>query len=141
MRSLTWPGLESWSWAGVAVARVALGLVMMMHGWGKVAGGARRWTALGSSAMAPFGMEDLAPTAFGAAASFIEFFGGFLVVIGLATRPVSFLMVVVLGVATAMHLTRDGLDAALHPIGVGAAFLMLMFVGPGSFSVDSRLSS
>ncbi|MEM6927668.1 MAG: DoxX family protein [Myxococcota bacterium] len=140
MRWLTWPGLESWAGIGTAVARVALGLVMVMHGWGKVAGGARAWTALGSSGMAPLGLGDVAPTAFGATASFIEFFGGLLVVVGFATRPVSFLMTLVLGVATTMHLTRDGLDAALHPIAVMAAFVLLMFVGPGSFSIDSRLS-
>ncbi|MEN0068481.1 MAG: DoxX family protein [Myxococcota bacterium] len=137
MRWLTWPGMERWAGLGTAIVRVVLGLVMMVHGWGKVAGGARVWTSLGENAMAPLGI-GFAPTAFGAAASFIEFFGGFLIVVGLATRPVSFLMAVVLAVATFMHLTQDGLNAALHPIAVMAAFVHLMFTGGGSFSIDKR---
>lgn len=139
MRWLTWPGLESWSGLGTAICRVILGLVMMSHGWEKVAAGAGAWTRLGYKAMAPFGLQDLAPTAFGATASFVEFFGGMLVVVGFATRPVSLLMAIVLGVATTMHLTRNDFDSSLHSIAVMAGFGLLLFVGSGSFSIDSRL--
>lgn len=139
MRWLTWPGLEAWTPMGTAAVRVALGLIMMVHGWDKVAGGAVAWERLGRAGMGPLGI-DLAPTAFGASASFIEFFGGFLVVVGFAVRPVSFLMTIVLGIAAFMHLTRDGLGDALHPLAVMAAFVHLMFTGAGALSVDARLA-
>lgn len=137
---MTWPGLESWSGVGTAVCRVVLGLVMMVQGWGNVAGGARQWASIGYSALAPLGLQNVADTAYGATASFVQFFGGFLVVVGFATRPVSFLVALVLAISTVPYLTPARIGAALDPIAVMAAFVLLVFVGPGSLSVDARLT-
>ncbi len=74
-------------------------------------------------------------------AGVLEFFGGILILVGLFTRPVAFVLAGEMAVAYAMnHAT-----AALMPIQNGgelallycAGFLLLMTMGPGSLSVDA----
>ena len=130
--------LETYRGVGVMVGRIGLGAMMMVHGWPKVAGGAAGWEGLGG-AMGALGIEAF-PTFWGAAAAFTEFFGGALVVLGLATRPVCLAMIFLLAVAAASHLgAGEGLRGASHAIETGLGFWLLLFVGPGSFSVDRRL--
>ncbi|HHO52864.1 MAG TPA: DoxX family protein [Deltaproteobacteria bacterium] len=138
MQWVTWSGLGRYRDLGVAIVRIGLGLMMMVHGWPKVAGGAAKWEGLGR-AMGAVGI-DFAPIFWGAAASFTEFFGGALIVIGLATRPAAALMVFTLFIASASHLNAgDGIAGASHAIETGLGFFALLFVGPGSLSVDGRL--
>lgn len=138
MNWITWPFVDRFRDIGITVVRVGLGLMIMSHGWPKVAGGEARWKAIGG-AMATVGI-DAYPVFWGAVASFAEFFGGFLVVIGFATRPASALIAFTLAVAALNHM-RDGADivGASHPIETALGFLALLFVGPGAISIDSRL--
>ena len=138
MKWITFSGLDRYRDLGMAVVRIGLGLMMMMHGWPKVAAGAAKWQQLGSK-MSVIGV-DFFPTFFGAAAAFTEFFGGALVLIGLATRPAAMLMVFVLFIASMDKLAGGGsIMSAAHPIETGLAFLALVFAGPGNFSIDGRL--
>lgn len=138
MQWVTWSGLSRYQDLGIVIVRIGLGLMMMVHGWPKVAGGAVKWEGLGR-AMGAIGIE-VAPIFWGAAASFTEFFGGALIVVGLATRPAAALMVFTMFVAAAHHLNAgDGITGASHAIETGLGFLALLFVGPGSLSLDSRL--
>jgi putative oxidoreductase len=75
----------------------------------------------------------------------LELFGGFLLVLGLFTRPVAFLLSGDMAVAYFMaHAPRgffpviNGGDAAILYCFV---FLLLVFTGPGAWSVDGARSS
>ena len=139
MRWITWSGLESYKDTGMMVVRIGLGLMIMLHGWPKLAGGEARWRRLGQ-AMASFGI-DFYPVFWGAMAAFGEFFGGFLILIGLATRPAAMIVCFILYVAAFRDLSTGGWDlmAASHPIETGLGFLAIVFAGPGAFAIDNRL--
>lgn len=139
MNWITWSGLDRFRDLGILVVRVGLGLMIMGHGWPKLAGGEAKWRTIGN-AMGTLGIDGY-PVFWGAAASFVEFFGGFLIVIGLATRPVAALVVFTLVVAALNHMS-DGADimGASHPIETALGFLALVFVGSGALSIDNRIS-
>ncbi len=139
MRWITWPGIEGYRNIGLAIVRIGLGAMMMaVHGWPKVKAGEAKWASLGQ-AMGALGI-DVYPVFWGAAAAFTEFFGGFLIILGLGTRPVAALMGFTLFVAATNELaTGRGLFGASHAIETGLAFAALFFAGPGDFSIDRRL--
>jgi len=125
---------------GLLVLRVGLGLMMMGHGWPKLTGGPEKWAKLGG-AMGSLGI-DFAPTFWGFMASFSELVGGAMVAVGLLTRVHSGLLVCTMGVAAAMHLSNgDGVMGSSHAIEDGIAFLALVLLGAGRFSVDARVRS
>ena len=76
---------------GNLILRMGIGLLFIMHGYPKVMAGPERWEALGNT-MQGFGIK-FAPILWGAAASFSEFIGGVLLVIGLLVRPSAFFSV------------------------------------------------
>ena len=67
-----------------------------------------------------------------------ETFGGFLLVIGLVTRPVCLLLFITMLVASLMHLATGSLADASHAIEDALLFFGLLFVGPGKYSVDGK---
>lgn len=139
MRWLTWHPLSRFSDLSLLVLRAGLGLMMMSHGWPKVAGGERLWTRLGHATEA-IGI-DVAPTLFGAAASFSELIGGAMLVIGLGTRPASLFLAITMAVASANHLAKgDGINGAAHAIELGVVFIGLLGIGGGRYALDRALS-
>jgi len=129
--------LENYRDLGLLIMRAGLGISFMFHGWPKLAGGAEKWEKVGS-AMTVFGIE-YGHTAFGLAATVSELLGGLLLVIGFMTRPALVTLIVTMFVATTMHVA-NGQDFVKisHPLEVGLAFIGLLFVGPGKFSLDKR---
>ena len=124
--------------AGLLLLRVGLGLMFMLHGGPKLAGGPDYWEKIGGS-LAAFGIHFL-PQFWGFAAGLVEFGGGLLLLLGLFFRPACLLLLVTMVVATNSHLSRgDDLNAASHAIEAGVTFLGLLFIGPGRFSLDERL--
>lgn len=137
------------------VARVGLGAMFMLHGEGKIFGGVEKWEKLGRS-MENFGI-DFAPAFWGFMASFAEFGGGALLILGLFTRPACFLLVITMIVAATRHMlppetiaqvakdlvapktTMDLLKEASHAIEAGCVFFALMLIGPGKWSLDKKL--
>lgn len=130
--------LENYRDHGLLLMRAGLGVSFIVHGWPKLVGGAERWEKVGS-AMGAFGI-DFGHTMFGLLASVTEFGGGILLILGLLTRPVLIPLIFTMFVATMMHVTQGhDMPKILHPLEVGLAFVGLLFVGPGRFSIDAWL--
>ena len=122
---------------GLLLMRVGLGAMFIYHGYPKLLGGPDKWAALGGAAKY-IGIHFL-PTFWGFLSACTETFGGFLLVIGLAFRPVCLLLLINLVVAALMHFgTGGGLEQAAHAIEDAIMFAGLLFVGPGRYSVDKR---
>ncbi len=115
--------------------RIGLGIMMMMHGYPKIAGGPDKWTKLGGS-VAAIGIH-FSPLFWGFMASITECIGGLFMLLGLFYRPTMLFLLFVMIVATAMHL-HDGesiMDAS-HAIELGIVFLGFFIIGPGKYSID-----
>jgi len=129
--------LGSYKNTGLLIMRVGLGVLFVYHGYPKVLGGPDAWAKVGESTKY-VGIHFL-PTFWGFMAVCTETFGGFLLVIGLAFRPVCLLLICTLLVASVMHFkTGGGLDQASHAIEDAFAFVGLLFIGPGKYSVDGK---
>jgi putative oxidoreductase len=123
-------------WLGPLVARVVTGWVFLWTGWGKlthlplVVQNFDGWGIPAPGILAPF-------------ASGVEFFGGFLLIVGLLTRISAGALGVVMIVAVAAvqwpevdsFLTLVGLEEVMYL----ALFLWLAIAGAGRVSVDHWL--
>ncbi|RKX30389.1 MAG: DoxX family protein [Verrucomicrobia bacterium] len=131
--------MERFTDFGILLLRVGLGIMMAWHGFPKFTGGVAAWTEIGG-AMSFVGVT-IYPVFWGFCAAVIEFFGGIALVFGLFTRLVSLLLCLTMAVAATMHLSiGDGLQGASHAIELTIVFLAVIFIGPGRFSVDRRLT-
>ena len=129
--------LSNYKNLGLLIIRIGLGAMFIYHGVPKLAGGPEHWEKIGS-AMKAVGI-GFAPAFWGFMAAATETFGGLLLVIGLAFRPVCVLLVINLMVAALMHLGKgDGLQGAAHAIEDAIMFLGLLFIGPGVYSIDKK---
>lgn len=124
---------------GLLIIRVGLGVMFMLHGYPKIAGGIEKWVKLGEN------MEHVG-IGFGAAfwgfmAAFAEFGGGLLLVAGLFTRVAGLMMAFTMLIAMMAHLSKgEGLMDASHAVEAGIVFLALYFTGPGKYSLDRALA-
>ncbi|MEE8418457.1 MAG: DoxX family protein [candidate division Zixibacteria bacterium] len=124
---------------GLLILRVGFGIMFIFHGAPKLFGGPERWGKLGA-AMGNFGIDFL-PAFWGFMASFSEFFGGILLILGLFFRPACILLTLTMIVAAGFHIGRgDGFLGASRAIENGIVFLSLILIGPGKVSLDKRLS-
>jgi putative oxidoreductase len=114
--------------------RIVTGLIFMEHGTQKL---------FGFPAPSERGIPEL--LSLSGMGSIMEFVGGLLIAVGLFTRPVAFLLSGEMAVAYWMvHAPRNlfpvlnGGDAAILYCFV---FLLLVFAGPGAWSIDNALFS
>jgi len=122
---------------GLLIIRAGLGIMFIYHGYPKLLGGIHSWEGLGQSTRY-VGIHFL-PAVWGLLAALTEVFGGFLLIIGLAFRPVCILLVCTLIVAAASHFGKGGgLGDASNAIEDAVMFAGLLFVGPGKYSVDKK---
>jgi putative oxidoreductase len=122
---------------GLLLMRAGLGVMMITHGYPKLMGGPDLWTKIGS-AMGNLGVH-FAPMFWGLMAGLAESIGGLLVVLGLFTRTACIFLLITLIVAVLQHFSKgDGLNGAAHAIETGFAFLGLLFLGAGKYSVDKK---
>jgi putative oxidoreductase len=122
---------------GLLVIRLGLGIMFIYHGYPKLMGGIKTWVQFGSAAKY-VGIHFL-PVIWGLLAAVVETFGGFLLIIGLAFRPVCLLLIITLIVAAASHFGKGGgMPDAAHAIEDAIMFAGLLFIGPGKYSVDKR---
>ncbi len=126
--------LDLWSPYALAALRIVTALIFIAHGTQKL---------LGFPAAPPNGLPAL--LSLGGIGGLLELFGGILILIGLWTRPVAFILSGQMAVAYWMfHAPRsfypllNGGDAAILYCFV---FLLLVFTGPGALSLDEARRS
>jgi putative oxidoreductase len=141
---------DAWSPKVLSLLRIVTGLVFLQHGTQKIlhfpaplapppgAGGAARAAAAGAARAAPSLAGMLAPFS-----GWFELVGGILIVIGLFTRPVAFLLSGEMAIAYfSAHFPRspmpilNGGDLAVEFCFV---FLYFAFAGPGPISLDGMM--
>jgi len=122
---------------GLLIMRIGIGIMFIIHGFPKLAGGLAGWAELGGS-MKVVGVNFL-PVFWGFMAAVAETFGGFLLIVGLFFRPACIALVFTMIIAALVHFGKgDGLGGASHAIELGIVFFSLIFIGPGKYSVDKK---
>jgi putative oxidoreductase len=123
---------------GLLIIRVGLGIMFIYHGFPKLQGGVKTWEMLGGATNV-VGVHFW-PVFWGLLSALTEAVGGFLLIIGLAFRPVCFFLLINMIVAalTSMHGPEGGLMNASHAIEDAIIFAGLLFVGPGKYSADKK---
>ena len=134
--------LLSSRWAqeiGLMIIRIGIGAIFVRHGYPKIVGGTQSWMWLGSQ-MSNIGIY-FAPLFWGFIAACTEFFGGMLLITGLATRFASFLLAFQMFVALMHHLNKgDSFNIYSHPLSLLIVFLGLMVAGAGCYSLDHMIT-
>lgn len=113
------------------ILRLVGGAAFMLHGWPKI-----------QNAFTWMGPDAGIPGIFQALAAFSEFFGGLAWILGLLTPLASMGLLSTMAVAVFFHASKGdpfvGRGASYELALVYLAIsLVLMFVGPGKFSLDS----
>ena len=122
--------LDRYQWHALAVLRIVTALIFMLHGMQKLFG-------------FPAPPEGGLPPTFSLfwIGAVMELVGGILILVGLFTRPIAFLLAGEMAVAYWMFHAPESLYPALN--GGDAAilycfvFLLLVFTGPGAWSIDA----
>jgi putative oxidoreductase len=118
--------------------RLVIGFTFIIYGYGKVTGGVDMWKGIGES-MVNIGINFGAVT-WGFIASWVEFGGGILLVLGFLTRPIAFLMMFTMIMAAIHHLKAgDGVAIAGHAIELVATFIFFQYSGAGKYSIDDQI--
>ncbi|GEO03979.1 hypothetical protein AAE02nite_16430 [Adhaeribacter aerolatus] len=124
---------------GVLLLRLGIGISFMCHGWPKLAAGPELWEPLGG-AMGIWGIH-FAPVFWGFIGSLAEFAGGLLLALGLFFRPTCILLVIQMIVATSSHVSQgQSFSEYSHALEMAILFFCWLFIGPGKYSLDARLS-
>jgi putative oxidoreductase len=123
--------LNRWAPQALAVLRIVTALIFMLHGTQKLFG----FPAPPASGLPPL------LSLFGIGA-ILELAGGLLLLIGLFTRPVAFLLAGEMAVAYWMFHAPQSLFPVLNQGDAAIlycfVFLLFVFTGPGSWSVDGN---
>ena len=122
---------STWSLRALSVLRIVAGFLMVWHGSQKL---------FGYPVALPLGAEGALVTT----AGIIELFGGLLILVGLFTRPVAFLISGLMAAAYFMAhapsgflpLVNQGELAAIYSF----LYLYFTFAGGGAWSLDTLLS-
>jgi len=122
---------------GLLIIRLGLGIIFIYYGLPKLLGGPHKWEQIGA-ATGYVGIHFL-PMLWGFLAAITETFGGFLVILGLAFRPVCLLLTINMIVAVFSQFGRgSNFGDASQAIECAVTFAGLMFIGPGKYSVDKK---
>ncbi|HWS53630.1 MAG TPA: DoxX family protein [Pyrinomonadaceae bacterium] len=130
----------TWAPRALSILRIASAFLLMQHGAQKVFGVLRQAPPPGAPAPPPFAFDPFSLMGVG---GILEFFGGLLLLVGLFTRPVAFILSGLMAVAYfGWHypagfwpILNRGELAALYSF----VFLYLAAAGPGPWSLDRLL--
>lgn len=116
---------------GLLILRVALGVIMVAHGWPKLKN--LKGTAAGFKAM---GFKP--PKFWGTVAAIVEFFGGLALILGLFTQFFAFLIAIQFIVAILKVKGKMGfVNGYEFDLLILAAAFALMILGAGAISLDT----
>ena len=125
--------LDRFQGLGALVMRVVLGVIMVAHGYTKV---------IPKDALYNFSHMVLRmhlPLWLGYLSAFTEFFGGMLLIVGLLTRVVAFMIAIDMAVAIIKVHLHGGLlgpNSLALPLALFSIGLMLVFTGCGWLGLD-----
>ena|ERR1051325_3806419 len=124
---------------GLLLLRIGIGALYIMHGYPKLIGGPEKWEAIGK-AMENLGVHFL-PTMWGFFCAITETGGGLLLMLGIMFRPVCFLLLFTMIVASTTQFEQGAtiiknISSASHPLMGAVIFLSLMFIGPGNYRLQ-----
>ena len=139
---LMYPGLQGFYTAAGPFAytacRVVVGIIMIMHVWGKFKVGA---PAVAANVMAKNGLEP--SLGFAYAAMFLESVGGVCLVIGLFTRFFAAALAIEMGIAFLfVHFSKGfaaGAGGYEYVLLIGVVLLAVAIRGGGPLSVDAKI--
>ncbi len=132
--NLSWLG--QYRDVGILLLRAGIGVMMVLHGWPKLAGGQQAWEKVGA-AMSHLGIS-LWPVLWGFLAAMSETLGGALLAAGFLTRYAALFITFTMVVATTMmyHVGHGAFSEWSHPAEIGIICLSLVIIGAGKYSVD-----
>jgi putative oxidoreductase len=123
-------GLQSW---GLAILRVTVGIVFLVHGYQKL------FTFGFHGVAGMFGHMGIPlPAFFAVVVTLVEFVGGLLLIVGVATRvAAAFIAIEMLGAILLVHLKHGFFNPAgvEFPLTLLAAAVCLMLAGGGALSL------
>lgn len=136
MTKLLLTSLSKYQNFGLLLTRIIIGSSFVyVHGFNKVIGGLKLWESVGM-AIRSIGI-NFYPVFWGFMASISEFLGGILLVVGLFFRPAAIFIFFTMVVAAANHISNvDPMGRIAYPLEMAALMFLLIFVGPGKFSLD-----
>lgn len=123
---------------GLLFLRLGIGVMFILHGWPKLESGPELWGKIGEN-MKLIGI-DFAPVFWGFIAGLAETLGGAFLVLGLYFRPICIILLFTMIMATSKHLVAgDGFGGYSHALEAAILFFSLIFIGPGTYSLDEKL--
>jgi putative oxidoreductase len=120
--------------AGLLIIRLFAGLALALaHGWGKIPPAEGFISRIG-------GMGFPAPELFAWGVVLAEVGGGFLLALGLLTRPAALLVVIHFTIVVLIAHAGDTFDDRELAMFFGVTALMLLLTGPGRYSLDAMIA-
>jgi putative oxidoreductase len=121
---------------GLLLGRIGIGATYIYFGWQKLAGGQAVWTKIGH-AMGNIGIHFM-PNFWGLLAALSEFGGGILLILGFVFRPATAFLAFTMLIAfvSTFRAEPHGFQHFSWPFQMLCTFVMLLFVGPGKYSID-----
>lgn len=119
--------------------RCTVGIILFMAGAGKVLG----WFGgQGIEATIDLFVKEMGISPFLAYLScYTEFIGGFLLIVGLLTRPAAFAIMINMLVAALITLPNGFLKGASYPFSFLMSSIIILLAGPMAYSLDAWLLS
>ena len=122
----------------ILLLRITLGVILFIVGSGKVMG----WFGgIGMENTIKFFVTKQGFTPLLAyISSYTEFIGGFLLIIGLITRPAAFAVMINMTIAGIVSLPRGFIAGAAYPFSLMISAVIILLAGPMMYSLDSLIS-
>lgn len=122
---------------GLLIIRIGIGIAMIIHGLPKLMAGPAMWEGLGGT-MSIVGI-NFTPTFWGFIAALTEVGGGLFFALGLLHRPISLMLVGMMGMAMISHLANgDSFMVYSHSLELMIIFIGMTVSGPGKYSLDQK---